>query len=130
MAVQLFGYLLAGGVLLSSLAMFALGGRFQQVEQAAYAGARRPLWFWAVSAVVVVLYLAALVSFVAGPKTWAGWLLMVILPLGWALKAGLVIVNPAGRAQVTAIEGDAAWRKVALLRLPIAAALFGLAALV
>ena len=72
MAVQLFGYLLAGGVLLSSLLMLALGGRFQQVERAAYAGARRPLWFWALSAIVVALYLIALVSFVAGPRTWGG----------------------------------------------------------
>jgi hypothetical protein len=50
-------------------------------------------------------------------------------PLGWVLKGALVIANPGGRAQVTAIQGDSAWRKVALLRLPIAVALFGLAAL-
>jgi len=45
---------------------------------------------------------------------------MVVIPLGWALKAALVIFNPQGRQAVSAIAGDQNWRTVALARLPIA----------
>ena len=43
-------------------------------------------------------------------------LLMVVIPVGAVLKSALVILNPKGRAAVSAIEGDRAWRQVALTR--------------
>ncbi len=119
--IKVFGYLLASAVLLTSLAMALIGGRWQAVEQSAYAGQRRPLWFIALSVLLVGLYLAALAAFSgSAEKTWAGWLLMVVLPVGWGLKAALVVLNPQGRAAVSAIAGDQNWRTVALARLPIA----------
>lgn len=63
------------------------------------------------------LYLAALIAFVLAPeRSWAAWALMVVIPVAAALKAGLVLLNPKGQAVVTAIEGDAAWRRIALSR--------------
>jgi hypothetical protein len=121
MLMQLFGFALAGGVLFTSLAMVLMGGRWQRVEVAAYGSNRRPWWFWVGSAVVIALYLAALASFVtAADKTWAGWILMVAIPLGWGIKAALITFNPKGRRTVTSISGDTAWVKVAAARLPIA----------
>lgn len=121
MIIQLFGYFLAFAALLTSLAMALMGARWQAVEQSAYAGKSRPWWFILISILLVGLYLAALVTFIGEPeKTWAGWLLMVVIPIGWGLKAALVVFNPQGRAAVSAIAGDQNWRKVALARLPIA----------
>ena len=121
MIIQLFGYFLAFAALLTSLAMALMGARWQAVEQSAYAGKSRPWWFILISILLVGLYLAALVTFIGEPeKTWAGWLLMVVIPIGWGLKAALVVFNPQGRATVSAIAGDQNWRKVALARLPIA----------
>jgi hypothetical protein len=45
---------------------------------------------------------------------------MLVIPLGWAAKAALVTLNPRGRQAVSAIAGDAAWRRIALARLPVA----------
>jgi hypothetical protein len=121
MTIQLFGSFLASAALFTSIAMALMGARWQAVEQSAYAGQRRPWWFILISILLVGLYLAALVTFIGTPeKTWAGWLLMVVIPVGWGLKAALVIFNPKGRQAVSAIEGDQNWRKVALARLPIA----------
>jgi hypothetical protein len=127
MWVKLFGFWLAGGVVLTSLAIAWFGVRWQRIEALVYAGEKRPGWFWLVSLLVVGLYLAAPVTFFSGPKTWAGWLLMLVIPMGWLLKAGLVILNPQGRQKVSAIEGDQAWKRVALARLP-AALILGLLA--
>lgn len=126
--VKLFGFFLAFAALFTSIAIAVMGARWQKVEQSAYAGKRRPWWFIAGSILLIGLYLIALYQFVnAVPKNWAGWLLMVILPIGWGLKAALVILNPKGRAAVSSIAGDENWQKVALARLP-AAVLLGVLA--
>jgi cytochrome bd-type quinol oxidase subunit 2 len=121
MIIQLFGYFLAAAALFTSIAMALMGARWQAVEQSAYAGERRPWWFVLISILLVGLYLAALVSFIdMSEKSWAGWFLMVFIPIGWGLKGTLIIFNPKGRQTVSAIEGDQNWRKIALARLPIA----------
>ncbi len=112
-----FALVLAAAVLATSVMIFAMGGRFQLVEAKAYAGDRRPWWFSLGLVAFAALYVAALIGFVTAPdRTWAGWVLMVVIPVGAALKAGLVILNPKGRATVSAIEGDRAWRRIALAR--------------
>lgn len=117
MLPKLFALVLAAAVLATSVLIYAFGGRFQAVEAKAYGGERRPWWFVLGLVAFATLYLAALAGFVLAPeRTWAGWTLMVVIPVGAALKAGLVILNPKGRAAVVAIEGDRAWRRVALTR--------------
>lgn len=127
MLVRVFGWALSGGVLATSAAMAIMGERWQRVEAAAYGEERRPRWFWALSAGVIGLYLAALASFIRGARTRAGWVLMVAIPLGWAIKGGLVVFSPAGRQRASSISGTRSWRRVALARLPIAALLAALA---
>ncbi len=119
--IKLFGYFLASAAVFTSAAMALMGARWQAVEQSAYAGERRPWWFILISILLLGLYLAALVAFIRAPeKTWAGWLLMVVIPVGWGLKGALVIFNTKGRQIVSAIEGDRNWVKIAMARLPIA----------
>lgn len=118
--VQAYGYSLAAAAALVSVVMFVMGGRFQNVEASAYAGKKRPWWFVAISLVLLAGYGYVAYSFLQLDKTWAGWALVVLLPLGWGLKAAMVIFNPKGRATVSAISGDNAWRKVALARFPVA----------
>ena len=127
MLVKVFGYTLASGTVVFSLIMMLVGRRFQRLESAAYAGERRPMWFWVASAGLISFYLAALVDFMNSPKTAAGWLLMVVAPLGWLVKAALVTFNPKGRQAVMSLSEDTTWRKIALARLPVAVVLFVLA---
>jgi len=128
--VNWFGYILALGIVATSLAMIALGGRWQAIEASAYSGERRPWWFWVLSTLLIVFYLAALVVFLTGEKSIAGWILMVLIPVGWVIKGGLVIFNAKGRQTVSSVTGDANWVKIGLLRLPVALGLAVLAALV
>ena len=115
--VKAFAALLAVAVLATSVLMYVMGGRFQAVEARAYTGARRPWWFVAALVAYAVLYLAALTAFALAPeRSWAAWVLMVVIPVAAALKGALVLVNPKGQAVVTSIEGDAAWRRIALSR--------------
>jgi hypothetical protein len=115
--VKAFAVLLALAVLATSVLMYVMGGRFQVVEERAYGGARRPWWFVAALVAYAALYVAALIAFVLAPeRSWAAWVLMVVIPVAAALKAGLVLLNPKGQAVVTSIEGDAAWRRIALSR--------------
>jgi hypothetical protein len=117
---KMFALVLALAVLGTSLWMIVLGGRFQEVERRAYAGDRRPWWFVAAALAFVALYALTLFGFVTAPeRSWAAWLLVVVIPVGVALKGALVVFNPKGQAAVTAIAGDAAWRKVALSRLAL-----------
>ncbi len=116
----IFGLSLALAVLATSILIMVMGGRFQKVEQAAYAGERRPWWFYLSMVVYAVLYTATLISFIMSPdKTWAAWVLVVIIPVGAALKGSLIIFNKEGRKKVTSIEGDKNWRKIALARLAL-----------
>jgi hypothetical protein len=115
--VKAFAVLLAVAVLATSVLMYVMGGRFQAVEARAYAGERRPWWFLAALVVYAALYLAALAAFVTAPeRSWAAWALVVVIPVAAALKGSLVLFNRKGQAVVTAIEGDAAWRRIALSR--------------
>ena len=117
---KVFALVLALAVLATSVWMMALGGRFQEVERRAYGGDRRPWWFVAAALAFLALYGLALWGFVTAPeRSWAAWLLVVAIPVGVALKGALVVFNPKGQAKVTAIEGDAAWRKLALTRLAL-----------
>ena len=119
--VKLFGLFLTIAALFTSLSMALMGARWQTVEQSAYAGKRRPWWFVVVSVLLLGFYLFALYNFINEvPKTWVSWLLVVVIPLGWGLKAALVVFNPQGRQAVSSIAGDQNWRKVALARLPVA----------
>jgi hypothetical protein len=117
MLVKAFAALLAVAVLVTSVLMYVMGGRFQAVEARAYAGARRPWWFTLALVAYAALYLAALAAFVMSPeRSWAAWALIVVIPVAAALKGALVLFNPKGQAVVTSIEGDAAWRRIALSR--------------
>jgi hypothetical protein len=118
--IKMFGYLIAAGVLFTSLAMYLMGARWQAVEQAGYGGKRRPWWFYVLSLLLIGLYILAVLDFVGADKSWATWILVVFFPVGWVLKGALIIFNPKGRQAVTAVAGDQNWRKVALARLPIA----------
>jgi hypothetical protein len=120
MSIKLFGYFLASIAFFVSLAMALSGGRWQALEQAAYGGKRRPWWFIALGILLIAMYILALVSFINGEKNWAGWLLMVFIPVVWMLKGALLVFNPKGRQAVSGLEGDQNWRKVALARFPIA----------
>ncbi len=62
-------------------------------------------------------------------RTWAGWALIVGVPLVWALKTGLLVFNSNGRKAVSGIDTDAGWRKIGYARLPIAATLLIITAL-
>ena len=117
MLAKAFAALLAVAVLGTSVWMYVMGARFQAVEARAYAGARRPWWFVVALVAYAVLYLAALAAFVMAPeRSWAAWVLIVVIPVAAALKGALVVFNRKGQAVVTAIEGDAAWRRIALSR--------------
>lgn len=125
--VQVYGYFMATIAALASVVMFIMGGKFQQIEASAYAGKKRPWWFVLISVVLILAYGAVLYNFIQLDKTWASWVLVVLLPVGWGLKAMIVIFNPKGRKTVSAISGDSAWRKVALARFPSAVILAVLA---
>jgi uncharacterized membrane-anchored protein len=125
--VNVFGFTLAAGALLTSIAMITMGEKWQNVERRAYAGNKRPWWFVLVSILLIAFYIAALINFWASEKTIAGLILMIIIPIGWGLKAILIVLNPSGRQKVSAISGDKAWIKIGLARLPIAVILFILA---
>ena len=127
MYIKLFGYFLASGVLLTSLAIAFQGWRWQSIEASAYAGGRRPWCFVVISILLLTLYITALADFIGSGKNWASWSLIVLIPLGWAIKGALVIFNSQGRQSVSNLEGDQNWRKVALARLPVAAILAALA---
>ncbi len=125
--IKFFGYLMATGVVATSLLMAILGGKFQRIEAGAYAGERRPWWFKIIAATIIIIYLAAVYDFWHSPKTWASWVLVVIIPIGWAVKAAMVVFNSAGRQTVSSISGNQAWYKVALYRLPAAVLMGALA---
>lgn len=118
---------MAGIAALASVIMFIMGGKFQKVEANAYAGKRRPWWFVLISGLLIVAYGVVFYNFLQLDKTWASWVLVVLLPVGWALKAAIVVFNPKGRKTVSAISGDSAWRTVAVARFPIAVLLAVLA---
>ena len=121
MWVNIFGYTLAGLLLLTSLGMILMRGKWQQIEAAGYRSGEGLSW-WAIglAIVLVVLYVASVIQFIHAEQTTAGWLLILLVPVGWAFKAVLVVFNPQGRAALSNISGDANWIKVGLARLPLA----------
>ena len=125
---RVFGLVLAAAVLGTSILIFVMGGRFQEVEKQAYTKEHRPWWFYLGGLAFLGLYVATLAGFVVAPdRSWAAWALVVIIPVGAVLKGSLVIFNKAGQRKVTSIEGDEAWRKVALARLILLPVLLALA---
>ena len=127
--IEIFGYSLAALALATSLGMIAMGRRWQELEAAAYGGARRPAWFRLSAAVLVLVWALALRDFALMEPNWAGLALIVGVPVIWTFKAGLLVFNSKGRKAVSAINTDAGWRRIGLARLPIAAVLAALTAL-
>ncbi len=95
--VKLFGFTIATTALFTSIAMFVMGGKWQKIERAAYGENRRPWWFISLSAIIISFYIATLVSFIGNEKTWASWAMIVIIPIGWGLKAAFIVFNSKGR---------------------------------
>ncbi|HSQ88795.1 hypothetical protein [Romboutsia sp.] len=118
--IRLFGFIIAAGVVFTSLAMMIMGGRWQKIEASAYSGKRRPIWFILISICLIALYIIAFINFIPSDKNWASWILMCLLPIGWVIKGILVVFNKEGREKVSNISGDKAWIKIGLARLPIA----------
>lgn len=119
--VKVFAITMAIALAVTSAWIYHAGERFADVERRAYGEDRRPWWFVAAALTVVGLYALALFGFVtAQDRTWAAWVLMVVLPVGALGKGALVTWNPAGRRAVTQIAGNRAWRRISLARLPLA----------
>lgn len=129
MWVAVFGYGLAALALATSLGMIVLGRRWQRIEAAAYGGERRPIWFWAAAAGLLVIWALAAWEFAASDRNWAGWVLIAGVPLGWTLKGAAVVFNSEGRKAVSGIDTDKGWRRIGLARLPIVIVLVALTAL-
>lgn len=129
MWVEVFGYGLAALALATSMGMLAFGRRWQRIEAAAYGGTQRPAWFWLAAALLIVLWAIAAWDFAVSDKTWAGWALIVGVPLIWCAKASALVFNPKGRKAVSGIDTDAGWRRIGLARLPIGVILAVLTAL-
>ena len=114
---RVFALILAFAVLATSILIYVMGARFQEVEKKAYSGDKRPWWFHVGLAVFSAIYFIALADFImADERSLAAWILMVVIPVGAALKLGLVILNEKGKERVTSIEGDRAWRRIAIAR--------------
>jgi len=121
MFVNIFGFTLAALLLLTSLGMIIMQGKWQQIEAAGYRSGEGLSWWMIVLAIgLVVLYAASFIQFIGAEKTTAGWILILLVPIGWALKAVLVVFNPQGRAALSNISGDANWIKVGIARMPLA----------
>ena len=121
MLVTIFGFTLAALLVLTSLGMIIMRGKWQQIEAAGYRSGAGLSWWMIVLAIGLVgLYAASVIQFINADKTIAGWILILLVPVGWAVKSALVVFNPKGRAALSNISGDANWIKVGLARLPLA----------
>ena len=88
-----------------------------------YGGARRPWQVWALAGLLLALLALGLADFARaseGTRNWAGWALVVGVPLLWAFKAAALVFNAKGRAAVSSISRAQDWRRIGLARLPIA----------
>ncbi len=114
---RIFALILAVAVLATSILIYVMGARFQEIEKKAYLGEKRPWWFQVGLAAFAATYLTALAGFImSDERNWAAWILMVVIPIVATLKLGLVILNEKGKERVTSIEGDLAWRRIAIAR--------------
>ena len=128
MWIEIFGYGLASLALATSLGMIVLGRRWQTIEASAYVGARRPIWFWIAASGLLAFWAVAAVEFATSDRNWAGWTLIVAVPLVWASKAVGLVFNPKGRKAVSGIDTDHGWWRIGLARLPICFVLIALVA--
>jgi hypothetical protein len=54
-------------------------------------------------------------NFIVGPdQIWDGWVLVILIPLGFVINGSLVIFNKEGQKMAASFEGDAARRMVGL----------------
>lgn len=52
------------------------------------------------SVLIIAFYMVTVVSFIGIEKTWASWAMVVIIPVGWGLKAAVIVFNSRGREKV------------------------------
>lgn len=123
MFLKIFAWLLAAGMLATGIWVYAGGESVKKTMDTIYIKKQWPWWLILTTALYLVLYLAALISFIASAdKNWAGWVLILIFPVGALLK--LIM-----RRKVETIQDTDSWGKLALVRVLIFMPLFIILAL-
>ncbi len=123
MFLMIFSLILAAGLLFTGIWVFTAGESVNKTMEHIYINKQWPWWLILATAIYVILYIAALVSFITSPdKTWAGWVLIIIFPVGTILKMLF-------RKKAKTIQEVEGWRKLALVRVIIFMPLFIILAL-
>lgn len=128
--LTLFGATLTLLAAMTSAGMMLFPSRWRKLEVWAYGGRRRPWPVLALALVLLVLWTLALLDFAqrpAGDRNWAGWTLVIAVPVLWVVKSAALVFNARGRAAVSSISSARSWRRIGLARLPIALVLAALA---
>jgi len=110
MFLKIFALVLAAGMLATGIWTYTAGESVKKTLEHVYVNKQWPWWMILTTAIYVILYIAALVSFITSPdKTWAGWVLILIFPVGAILKMLF-------RKKAKTIQEVEGWRKLALVR--------------